>query len=172
MLTSTEHIHELINNVHKHTKDESPVLIEVAIFPLIQQVLDEISPYIKSIIVQVSVPNEAILLVDAAQLKEMLNNLLINSVEAMPHGGLLKIIWTSSIKGEVLEVSDTGIGIEKNHLRKVLEPFYTTKSSSGHNFGLGLAYSYNVMKNHRGSLQISSELGKGTTIYLVFTKKT
>jgi signal transduction histidine kinase len=72
----------------------------------------------------------------------------------------------------ILEIKDTGAGIDKKNLRRVLDPFFTTKGSSGHNFGLGLAYSYNVMKRHGGSLQLSSELGKGTTIYLFFAKKT
>jgi signal transduction histidine kinase len=171
MLSSTEHIHELINNVHKHTKDESPVLSEVTIAQLLQQVLDEISPYLQSITVHISVPADAVLRADASQLKEVLNNILINATEAMPHGGSLTVTLIYMKKGIILEIKDTGIGISKNNLRKVLEPFYTTKSSSGHNFGLGLAYSYSVMKNHGGSLQISSELGKGTTIYLVFSKK-
>jgi signal transduction histidine kinase len=171
MLSSTEHIHELIHNVHQRTKDETPVLSEVAIASLVQQVLIEVAPYLQYITVNVSVSEEVILQADAAQLKELLTNLIINAVEAMPHGGSLTITLSPAKKGVILEIKDTGAGIDKKNLRRVLDPFFTTKSSSGHNFGLGLAYSYNVMKRHGGSLQLSSELGKGTTIYLFFAKK-
>jgi signal transduction histidine kinase len=49
-----------------------------------------------------------------------------------------------------------------------LDPFYTTKKASRNNFGLGLAYCYNVMKQHGGSLELSSEKGKGTSVFLSF----
>ena len=58
--------------------------------------------------------------------------------------------------------------MEKSVLKQAVEPFYTTKSGNRNNFGLGLAYCYSVMKKHGGSLEISSEPGKGTSVYLTF----
>ncbi|MDQ0915838.1 ATP-binding protein [Paenibacillus sp. V4I5] len=58
--------------------------------------------------------------------------------------------------------------MEKSVLKQVLEPFYTTKSGSHSNFGLGLAYCYSVMKKHGGALELSSSPGKGTSVFLTF----
>ena len=68
-----------------------------------------------------------------------------------------------------VEFRDSGIGMEKKHLKKVMEPFYTTKGSRN-NFGLGLAYCYNMMNKHQGSIELKSEPGRGTTVFLYFPK--
>ncbi|MNJ73464.1 Sporulation kinase E [compost metagenome] len=61
--------------------------------------------------------------------------------------------------------------MDKRTASKVLEPFYTTKSSSSMNFGLGLPYAYHVMRKHKGLLQLRSRSGVGTTVFLTFPKK-
>ena len=75
-----------------------------------------------------------------------------------------------SKKHLVIAIEDTGTGISSKNLPHVLDPFFSTKKSS-QNFGLGLPYCYNVMQKHQGMLEISSEPGKGTTVFLLFPKK-
>ena len=121
-------------------------------------------------------------LVDAAQLEHAVLNLCVNARDAMPDGGTLKIS-TKTIyldeglysEGQTLapgryvqiQVADTGIGINAEHLSRVFEPFFSTKSE-GKGSGLGLAMVYGFVRQSGGSIQVSSESGKGScfTLYL------
>lgn len=111
------------------------------------------------------------LLADRAQVLETVQNLVHNALEAMPEGGELTVRAYETPKWTVIEVRDTGAGISREELQRVLEPFYTTKAATSRNFGLGLSYCYHVMKLHRGNLYLESELGKGTTATIHFPKK-
>ncbi|MCQ9422268.1 response regulator [Pseudomonas sp. LJDD11] len=102
-------------------------------------------------------------LADANQLENAVLNLVINARDAMPHGGLLSIA-TQLSEGEVrIEISDTGVGIPKRLLDKVLEPFFTTKPI-GQGTGLGLSMVYGFATQSRGRLVIDSHEGQGTRV--------
>ncbi len=99
---------------------------------------------------------------DKNQLQQVLINLSLNACEAMPNGGTL-MLTTSLVDARiVVEVIDTGCGIKKEHLDKVLEPFFTTKPV-GKGTGLGLSVSYGIVEQHGGTLEVESQEGKGTT---------
>jgi signal transduction histidine kinase len=103
---------------------------------------------------------------DASQIREALTNLIINAADAMPNGGKLNL-KTGSIDNNILiEVSDTGSGMDKDTLRNCLDPFYTTKGEKGS--GLGLSMVYGIMQRHKGKIEIDSQIEKGTTIKLLF----
>lgn len=120
--------------------------------------------------------------VDTGQLGQVLQNLAINAVHAMPEGGTIRIaarnITVSSdelpplIPGKyaLITVKDHGIGIPAEHLAQLFDPYFTTKQSSS---GLGLAVVYSVIANHGGHITVQSEPGKGTlfSIYLPSTGK-
>ena len=101
---------------------------------------------------------------DAAQLEQVLVNLVINARDAMPEGGRvnvkLGVAQTDTPRGEwvVLEVKDQGRGIESGHLAHVFDPFFTTKETGT---GLGLASSYGVVQTHGGTITVESEPGHG-----------
>jgi signal transduction histidine kinase len=96
-----------------------------------------------------------------AELREVLTNLIFNAVDAMPQGGRL-CFRTKGKRGDVrLQISDTGVGMSDETLRKCLEPFFTTKGDRGS--GLGLAMSYGIIRRHGGSISIKSQLNEGTT---------
>ncbi len=100
------------------------------------------------------------------EIREALLNLVQNSLDAMPHGGMLGL-RTASENGEArLEVSDSGSGMSAEVRERAFEPFFTTKGRAG--TGLGLAEVYGIVKRHRGRAEIVSELGIGTTISLIF----
>ena len=104
------------------------------------------------------------LLADAAELREMLTNLVFNAVDAMPQGGEI-VLRTSTEDGEVvLEVADTGLGMDEETRRRCLEPFFTTKGQKG--TGLGLAMVYGTTQRHGGRIELQSALGQGTTFRL------
>lgn len=108
---------------------------------------------------------------DRAQVLETVQNLINNALEAMPGGGVLTVKAYETPKWTVVQVQDTGTGMSREVQRKVLEPFFTTKTASHRNFGLGLSYCYHVMKMHRGSLFIESQPGRGTTVTIHFPRK-
>jgi PAS domain S-box-containing protein len=100
----------------------------------------------------------------AAELREVLTNLLLNAVDAMPQGGQLTL-WSWTEAGQVgVAVSDTGVGMTPEVQRRLFDPFFTTKGSRG--TGLGLSVSQALIKGHQGTLTVQSELGRGTTFVI------
>ncbi|WLH85940.1 ATP-binding protein [Pseudomonas sp. FP2338] len=103
----------------------------------------------------------------ASQLNQVVMNLVINAAQAMgPERGTITI--SNGVEGENiwLEVADDGCGIAPQTVQKIFDPFFTTKPV-GEGTGLGLSLSYGIVKKHRGSISVSSELGKGTTFRVV-----
>jgi signal transduction histidine kinase len=101
----------------------------------------------------------------ASDLRQMLANLIFNSLDAMPNGGDLSLSIEHDARrpGFVnLGVSDTGEGMTAEVRKRCLEPFFTTKGAAG--AGLGLATTYGIVKRHHGEIQIESEPGQGTRI--------
>lgn len=105
---------------------------------------------------------------DPALLEQVLVNLVVNGRDAMPHGGTLAIRVTrhapvaadSQGTRALLEVRDSGLGMDGETRRQVFDPFFTTKS---HGTGLGLASSYGIVQQHQGDITVESEPGQGTT---------
>ncbi len=100
------------------------------------------------------------------ELREVLTNLILNAVDAMPKGGTIRIATARRGDKVVLSVSDTGVGMGDETRRRCLEPFFTTKGKAG--TGMGLAMVYGIACRHEGTIEIVSEPGKGTTFRLVF----
>ncbi len=106
---------------------------------------------------------------DESQLQQALLNLLFNAIEAMPEGGRLGISTRIDEKTKhlIVEISDTGHGIEQQYLPYVFDPFFTTKEE-GSGTGLGLSIAYGIIKNHGGKIKVKSEVGQGTVFTLSF----
>ncbi len=106
-------------------------------------------------------------LLDGNQIEQVLINLLLNAVHAIDENGTIYIRSRMEIKKNrvVVELEDNGCGIPGDRLKKIFEPFYTTKSTGT---GLGLSVSYGIIKNHKGSIKIFSEPGTGTIISMTF----
>jgi len=110
-----------------------------------------------------------------SEVREALTNLILNAVDALPRGGTVTV-RTSAVErpvkeGEislhaVLEVIDTGVGMDEPTQKRCLEPFFSTKGKRG--TGLGLAMVYGVAERHQGKIEIESAIGKGTTMRLLF----
>lgn len=106
-----------------------------------------------------------------SEIREALTNLILNSVDAMPEGGKVTIrsrsaAWGGEVTHVMVEVSDTGTGMDEETRRRCLEPFFSTKGKRG--TGLGLAMVYGVVERHEGSIEIQSSIGRGTTMKLIF----
>lgn len=109
------------------------------------------------------------LLGDETAISQVLVNIVVNAFHAMPNGGLCRVAaearHANGTGWLIVSVKDTGIGIKKEELARVFEPFYTTKSSGT---GLGLAIAYRIMEDHGGTIRVSSTPGIGTTAVLTF----
>jgi signal transduction histidine kinase len=101
-------------------------------------------------------------MVDPAQMEEVFVNLIINAAEAMSGSGRLTIVTRQTDHHVEIEISDTGPGIAREDLERVFDPFFSTKEA-GHGTGLGLAISYGIVREHEGSISVSSERGAGAT---------
>lgn len=102
---------------------------------------------------------------DPEHMTEVLNNLISNAAEAMHNKGIINISSKKSSNMQVISITDDGDGIPKKYLNQLFNPYFTTKKTSSH-FGLGLSYCYNVLKKHKGYIDIHSEEGKGSTFSL------
>lgn len=103
-----------------------------------------------------------------SSLSHCLLNLIKNAREAMPRGGRMEVRWEGNESTARLTVRDNGVGITKENLTQIFEPFYSTKKSGT---GLGLAMVKGIMTQHEGTAEISSEEGVGTSVSLVWPRR-
>ncbi|MGH7350040.1 MAG: hybrid sensor histidine kinase/response regulator, partial [Candidatus Rokuibacteriota bacterium] len=97
-----------------------------------------------------------------AELNEVITNLVLNAIDAMPKGGTLRIrTRLGDHRHAVITVADTGMGMSDEVRKKVFDPFFTTKGEEG--TGLGLSVSHSIVERHGGDLQVDSRPGEGTT---------
>ncbi|HXZ40032.1 MAG TPA: ATP-binding protein [Terriglobales bacterium] len=104
------------------------------------------------------------------RLQQVFLNLFLNAKDAMLEGGTLRIA-TSNGDGVSVVVSDTGAGIAPEHIRRIYDPFFTTKISRDgqpRGTGLGLSVTYGIIQEHAGKIRVESQPGEGTTFYLDF----
>ncbi len=105
------------------------------------------------------------------RLQQVFLNLFLNARDAMPSGGTLRVV-TSNGDGVSVMVSDTGSGIAQEHVHRIYDPFFTTKSApregQGKGTGLGLSVTYGIIQEHAGKIRVESHPGEGTTFYLEF----
>ena len=113
--------------------------------------------------------------VDAGQISQVINNILINANQAMPEGGTIQVAADNVLMegghdvpvnpGRYIRISikDQGVGIAEDHFSNIFDPYFTTKQEG---IGLGLATSYSIIKKHDGHITLESRLGVGTTFHL------
>jgi PAS domain S-box-containing protein len=115
---------------------------------------------------------------DEGQLTQVFSNVLVNAGQAMPHGGPITVTATNIYEPEArsqyglrispgpyvrVSIADKGIGIPREHLDRIFDPYFTTKQRGS---GLGLATAYSIVKNHGGFVSVDSHLGGGTTMHI------
>ena len=96
------------------------------------------------------------------QINQVFLNLLVNAAQSIDGRGTITVSTGCSDDSVWIKIADSGKGIEPAHLKRIFEPFFTTKPV-GVGTGLGLSVSYSIVRRHGGSLEVDSEVGKGTT---------
>ncbi|MCY7347945.1 MAG: PAS domain S-box protein [Pyrinomonadaceae bacterium] len=186
MIPESDPKHALLRKVQKQTDRASNIVgnllnfsrtgnasefTEISINKLLDDTLQLLEPQLRKSQVEI-VKNysnaEPQIFGNGGKLQQVFTNLIINARDAMFGSG--QITLTTSIENEteiVIEVADTGSGIEPENLPKIYDPFFTTKGI-GSGTGLGLAVSYGIVQEHVGTISATSEVGEGTTFRLVF----
>ena len=113
----------------------------------------------------IQVPDEVIVLGDAAELREVFVNLIFNAIDAMPDGGHLTISLSVEDDRAIAQVRDTGAGIPEEVRERIFDPFFTTKGLSG--MGLGLSISYSIITRHGGIIEFENKAGGGACFNVV-----
>ncbi|PRR92294.1 MULTISPECIES: ATP-binding protein [unclassified Bacillus (in: firmicutes)] len=103
------------------------------------------------------------ILADANQMKQLFINLIKNAIEAMPEGGSIYISTEKILNEWKITIQDEGKGMSEEDIQKIYDPFFSTKKEGT---GLGLTICATILKDHHGRMDVSSELGKGTTFHI------
>ncbi|WP_197080946.1 sensor histidine kinase [Gordoniibacillus kamchatkensis] len=170
----TSHMLNMINRIKE--KANNIILIErpYSLQTIIDYTIQTIAPILEAKHMKLMTRCEADgeLICDIDHLKEVLNNLCLNAVDAMrPGEGVLEISTKYSKNKLTIAVKDNGSGIADANIEKIFDPFFTTKRNPDR-FGLGLSYCYGVMQKHGGSILVAeTERDKGTTFVLRFPGK-
>ena len=107
------------------------------------------------------------IMIDGNQIQQVFTNIILNAAEAIEGEGELSVTTRTATDGESIEIeiTDTGCGISKENLEKIFDPFFSTKEV-GRGTGLGLAVSFGIVARHKGTIDVKSEQGKGTTFII------
>jgi signal transduction histidine kinase len=100
-------------------------------------------------------------------LEEIFLNTMINAIQAMEQGGLLEVSAEQTCTHITVQISDTGVGIPPEQVDKVFDLFYSTKKA-GEGTGLGMWMTYELVAKHKGTIELASEIGRGTTVTITF----
>ena len=166
----------LVRKIQQYIRNEKLELAEpVELHVLVEEVLTLTRPYWHneprrqgiSIRVRSDLRPVPPILGTPTELREVLVNLVLNAVQAMPAGGTLSLsVRRRDARAVVVEVEDTGVGMTERVARRIFEPLYTTKGSNG--TGMGLTMSQGIVQEHNGRIEVDSEPGRGTLFRLHF----
>jgi two-component system NtrC family sensor kinase len=164
---------EIVNNLLNFSRTSGSEFTELDINKTIEETLALLEHQFKKSNIKVRaglMPELPLIFGNAGKLQQVFLNLFLNSKDAMPQGGTLTI-KTYNGSGINVEVSDTGTGIAQEHIARIYDPFFTTKTSGKEDrrgSGLGLSVTYGIIQEHAGKIRVESVPGEGTTFHLEF----
>jgi two-component system NtrC family sensor kinase len=172
--TQSERIKKIVENLLDFSRQKKQELHDCQMGDIVKHSLGLVANQLKISKVRHHVAiadNLPLVSVDAPQIQQVLVNLFINAIQAMPQGGELFIdIGLDQEHDQVMvTVRDTGTGIHKDILPYIFDPFFTTKSTKG--TGLGLSVSYGIIRQHHGEITVESQEGQGTTFMIKIPAK-
>ena len=158
----------IISNFLKAIRPEAPNLNELYLIKLLEEVLNvqEVELFNRKIDVKIDVKGEMPkILGDKDQIKQVFFNVIKNGMEAISDSGELKIYASFDEYNVNIQFTDNGVGISKDNLNKIFDPYFTTKDE-GH--GLGMMIVQRIMRDHGGSISIESQIDVGSVVTLQF----
>jgi PAS domain S-box-containing protein len=161
-----ERLDQIITQFLRALRPSQPSVERASLRDIVGETLDFLHHEIKDrdVIVEVEAPDDLpTALVDRGQIKQACFNIIRNAIQAMSHGGVLRIALTSDDRFVILSFTDTGPGIPADDLGSIFEPYFTTKSEGT---GLGLMIVQRIVRDHGGEIEVRSEPNAGTTFTL------
>ncbi len=162
-------INETVDQFLRFAKPASPLLEKAELIPIFEETLQLLKPQIerRRISVQESFRSLPPITIDREQMKQVVLNLLLNAIQAMPEGGRLDLSGAMPDDHEWIQLSirDSGVGIPPEDMDKLFDPFFSRKEGG---IGLGLSIAHRIIDQHHGKIEVESTPGKGThfTIWL------
>lgn len=156
----SNYMNKIVSDLQDYARPLSPEIMDIDLQHFVKHVLAGVR-IPEDIEVQTKIEDELTWEADPTMMERVLTNLVTNAVQAMPNGGNLIITSTSSKEDTTLNITDTGEGIHPDHISKIFDPLFTTKSKG---MGMGLVVSKRLVESQGGSLNISSVVGKGTMV--------
>ena len=167
-------INEIVDQFLRFAKPAPPLLKKADVISIFEETLQLLRPQIEKqgIVIQKEFQPLPPILMDREQMKQVILNLLLNAVQAMPKGGHL------SVKGHIpkgdrwikLSIQDSGVGISGEDINKLFDPFFSAKEGG---MGLGLSIAHRIIDQHHGKIEVESTPGEGTlfTVWLPIHKE-
>ena len=174
ILEESQRINGLISTFLDFGRPKEPKLVSCDLREVLEKTLLLLSPQAKTLGVEIKreIPQKLLQVsIDPDQMRQAFTNLGVNALEAMPHGGVLKVMVLENARGRVVvRFSDSGKGIPKEVQPKIFEPFFTTKEGGT---GLGLSIAHRIITQHGGDISVEGEEEKGSnfTITLPLEKE-
>jgi PAS domain S-box-containing protein len=171
ILDEIERVNTIVEDFMVLAKPKMVELEEKNVVPVIKNVVSllEFEARKKHVKLSFECPHEIIQIeCDENRLKQVFLNFIKNGIEAMPNGGELHVKTMIHDNNVQISIQDTGVGIPKEKLKQIGEPFYTTKKNGN---GLGLMVSFKIIENHNGKVFVESEPNKGTTFNILLPAK-
>ncbi|NBC82601.1 MAG: hypothetical protein GVY19_04385 [Bacteroidetes bacterium] len=167
----------LVEQLLTFSRHMKPKLVKGSMHPIVADAISSLKPLLPQNISLVEEIDTMCgnVMVDANQMHQVILNLCNNALHAMNgNGGTLTIILAQVYQGETnyvsLTISDTGTGMDKEVVKRIFEPYFTTKPvNEGH--GLGLAMVHGIIKNHNGEINVLSEAGKGSSFEILLPRE-
>lgn len=162
-----DYMNKIVSNLQDYAKTMKLELVETSLHDLVSEVMkaDVTSPRIK---VSFNDQLNSKIMVDQTLMKRMLDNLILNALQAMPDGGQLGVELSETEEDVIMVIQDTGIGIPEDNLNKMFQPLFTTKPKGT---GLGLPVCKRIVEAHGGDITVESQVGKGSTFTVRIPKK-
>jgi len=165
---------EIVNSLLNFSRTPTAELTEVQLNRVIQETLSLLEHQLKKAGIEVRTkldPQLGPVKGNPGKLQQVFLNLFMNARDAMEvsgeRKGVLAVTTRNSESGVTIEVSDTGTGISPEHLSRIYDPFFTTKSAKK-GTGLGLSVTYGIIQEHGGAIEAVSRPGEGTCFHLAF----
>ncbi len=167
VIDETKRCAKIVSGLLEFSRQTPPEMKLISIYDVISKtlILFESVFLANNIRAEISLSNDLpTISADEGKIKQVITNILLNAIDAMPKGGTIRIRSTKSSDSKYveIEIEDTGMGIPRENLDRIFDPFFTTKKSKG--TGLGLSISYGIIQQHNGNIEVTSEVNKGTII--------
>ena len=168
ILEESKRINGLISTFLDFARPKEPQLVSCDLREVLEKILLLLSPRGSTLGVEIKkeIPRGPLRVsIDPDQIRQAFTNLGVNALEAMPNGGVLRVVVMENTRGRVcVRFSDTGKGVPKEMQTKVFDPFFTTKEGGT---GLGLSIAHRIITQHGGNITLEEGEEKGSTFTIV-----